>query len=502
LKKKSWLFLLVLIMVAFVLISGGCGGGGDGTPAPDENETPESGWDHEAYYEPLLLTQEEVDKVLENGYVEGTYEELMLADGTYVKDRMEALSQREIASAKEINSRKTTRNSTNNKKAIEYTTLMAWKAWSLMDYFPQDDPKRTPRQHENGKTFGQSKYVYIYEQYGKKDDATLYGVGACDTLEDGVGKQRERDVLSNSCEDGMYGMDCVGFVFECARAAGIPMTITAPESGKLGNPAVWNNWLKNSVDPKMKLEDWLKNAPVIVERVSTAGEPLPGDILIWDGKHVGIAGKLMNSTIIMHSTGMDKLIYTCNEYESVAEGHRLDPKTLKPIVVSGPQYTLYSAYYKKEDYRLRIKDKTMLPVLDGWWKPIGYFGIENGTVHTTIDNVSSEMRFTFTDNEDGTYSLTQDGYISAGGISINTYVASYTMNDYAMDGVWDHYVEIGSFRFEFFESGEMNFIARFDYDDDGVSYIEITFERIADRNAQYQRSQNMSQNFSSPSSRK
>jgi hypothetical protein len=379
-QKRGWMLWVILIAMLFAVMSGGCGGGGGDDslppsayipPEPPLEPAPEipEGWDEDAYYEPTPWTQEELDELYNEGYVEGTYDDLKLPDGTYVKDLIETLSQEGITGARGAGNVAAPR-AARNLTAFEYIALMNKRAWDLTLDFPADDPKRNPSTHEDGRSFGQVKYVYVYEQYPGY-------VGACDDLI----KQNERKYLTDedgkyisddngkkiiippySCEDGMYAMDCVGFVFESARAAGIPMIIrgnyvTRPDGVKgLANTALWNGWLEE-----------IGNNSVAVESVSTAGEPMPGDILVWLNLHVALAATLGNDTILLHSAGKMTPPYTCEDYEAVAPGHRQNDDASFSNV-SGPQHGLYSTWIKKngrESYRLRIKDKNA--ITSGKW---------------------------------------------------------------------------------------------------------------------------------------
>jgi hypothetical protein len=412
--------LLALVTIfGFSVIAGGCGGGGgdsgsnpnypvnptpEPTPTPTPEPEPEPG-DVDPYYEPFPLTQEDVDELYNAGYIEGTYEELMLPDGRSVKDVVDSMSQQEVNSSKSDANTITTRVARQPVTASEYIALMNKRAWDLAQDFPANDPKRIVRSHDirsldDGTVvwddFGQSKYVYIFEYYGLMEDkdgntnykiaANYYGFGACDTLENGVGKQRERDELWNSCEDGMYGMDCVGFIMESTHAAGIPIQeVPLSASGEgLGNPAYWNKWLEGV------------STTVSADRVSTDGDPLPGDILIFSSgnvRHVGLAATLGDETIVLHSTGKTIPPYTCADYKDVANGPIYNEETERWSKVSGPQWTLYSAcikstWFGKETFRVRLVDMGTTP-------PPEDADVWDGTVDTSwYDNNRAASSYT------------------------------------------------------------------------------------------------------------
>jgi hypothetical protein len=376
--------------------------------------------DVDPYYEPFPLTQEEVDELYNAGYIEGTYEELMLPDGRSVKDVVDAMSQQVASSAKSSENTITARAARQPLAAAEYIALMNKRAWDLAQDFPAGDPKRPPRLHENGETFGQSRYVYIFEYYGLMEDengnaldwknsASYYGFGACDTLENGVGRQRE--FKSNSCEDGMYGMDCVGFLMESAHSAGIPIP-KAPLGAtdeRLGNPSYWNKWLEGT--------------SVSAESVSTAGDPQPGDILIFTQepyRHVAIAATLGNETIVLHSNGKTTDPYTCADYKDVADGPNWGGTTKGWTDVSGPQWTLYSACigtFGKETSRVRLIDSGTTPTpapnpgpADVWDGTIDTSWFDPTKTEFTITKASQLAGLAAIVNGDSAHSAWQDNF--------------------------------------------------------------------------------------------
>jgi hypothetical protein len=387
-RKKSFVLWLVLALLAFALMAGGggCGGGGGGeyaytpsnpSPAPSNPDpTPEpeipDGWTPDSYYEPLSFTQEELDAIYNEGYVKGTYEDLKLPDGTSVKDFIDNMGALSAGSANMGNAARPRAASANT--AFGYIALMNKRGWDMTQDFAPNDPRRT---RSDGKhNFGQSKYVYIWKQ------------------QDNVGEGDKLRVQNSvgGCRDGMYGVECVGFVLEATNAAGIPMpNAVGPyaKDGKLGDPAVWNNWLKKAQNSD--------NPSVSVVSVDVTGEPLPGDILIWDywdGRgHVGLAAMLGSDTIVLHSNGRKN--YTCAQYEAVAQGPRFNDTTNFFENVSGPQYSLYSAYTrwtKKETVRLRFKDTGTPSVpTDNWIDVADTSWYENAPLATSYTITKAEQ---------------------------------------------------------------------------------------------------------------
>jgi hypothetical protein len=391
------------MIFGLVIMAGGCGGGrGDGgnsgnsgssptpsvpTPTPDNpvNPTPEptpepepeptpapepepEPDDGDSYYEPLPVTQEELDDIWRNGRIDLDLDTMLLPDGSYVKDYLNVpLSARASADASKPTARGLTNSEFNNKLA-----MIQQRAYDLTNQdegeerntnFRLGDPKAVVRDHGNEIKFGQKRYVYIWRTQG--------ALGECDTLQ---------TANNGGCRDGMYGMECVGFLRECLAAGGINATysISPANLAVVGN---WNNWLAGT---SLTIEE-------VNSEIGTV-PPQPGDILIYltgATSHVALCAYLdtdgngTSEIAIVHSTGKTDTGYTCTEYRDSQSLTADDIGISRPYpIANGPtaqdyQWTISEGKYPHEESRrLRLVNSGTTP-------PSGPADVWDGTIDTS-----------------------------------------------------------------------------------------------------------------------
>jgi hypothetical protein len=359
-------------------------------PNPDPNPEPElPAEDAELDYTPPLLSQEDVDAIYTAGYVEGKYEELVLPDGTYVKDRVEAMEN--TASGARAAS---------NKTAYDYIAQIQQNAWDLIN--KTVDPKGLPTAH----SVHQKKYVYILKQYNNIGQGTT---------------QLNYQNWSGECSHGMFGLECVGFVMESVHPTGIPITNKGPyrtdertdeKTGEpytaygLGSQVFWNGLLTGT--------------SIEAEEVSVNEDPQPGDILVWNdstGQHVAIAGQLNDGTIIiLHSNGKTDKPYTCDQFAKIGQGPIYNAEAYQFENVGGPQYGRYSTYIGargREQYRVRLIDSETTPApgpADVWDGSIDTSWYDPTKTEFTITKASQLAGLAAIVNGDSTHSAWQDNF--------------------------------------------------------------------------------------------
>jgi hypothetical protein len=76
---------MLVLVVLFGVASGGCGGSSDSVDVAVAPE-PEPETEGEGYYVPMPVTQEELNDIWQNGRVDFMLDEMVLPDGSYVKD--------------------------------------------------------------------------------------------------------------------------------------------------------------------------------------------------------------------------------------------------------------------------------------------------------------------------------------------------------------------------------------------------------------------------------
>jgi hypothetical protein len=268
----------------------------------------------EGYYEPLPVTQEELDDIWRNGRVDLKLDEMVLPDGRYVKDYLDVPLPWSVS---ENNSARAAADEPTPITRVQMNAVLARiqkRAWDLTNRdldegtrntnFPLGDEKAQEQEHGYDRSgdiikFGQKRYVYIYGVYGTLGDLnekgfnpSMHGNGGCD--------------------HDLYGMDCVGFLRECLAAGGL----NASPSYAPGDLADVRGW---------RWANWLAGKSLTIEnRDAEIGQnpPQPGDILIYGSYHVGLCvatdtnGDGVPEIAIAHSTGRVGAGYSCEEYQT------------------------------------------------------------------------------------------------------------------------------------------------------------------------------------------
>lgn len=153
--------------------------------------------------------------------------------------------------------------------------------------------------------------------------------------------------FAGSCQHGVYGTDCVGFVWNAANNAGITL---------------WGATSRSRVGPSglTTASSWTRFFPQAKDVSSEIGKqkPQPGDIVSWGIGHVGIAAKFNDNDgdriVILHCTGNTDRGYTCSQYKAAGE----TPSALNSQVngVTAHEYDVDKGitYFGRESKRLRL----------------------------------------------------------------------------------------------------------------------------------------------------
>jgi hypothetical protein len=308
-------------------MSGGCGGGS----SSNDESAKYSGY--------MSFTQEELNEFVDRANLPLEYEELVTSDGTSIKDLIEAHSPFSINSlAKDGTSRSTSSRGVSAEEVAAFLSLMQERAWELSKPFPDGQILST---NHDGTIINQDRYVYVFpyfnEEYGRLD-IPIHQYPATSSKSNNYRNPDER------CKHAMYGMDCVGFIYQTALAVGVQKM-----GGKWGVGAMdlatattWNAILNNDL--------------VIAEDVvNPTDNPQPGDIIAWQNEkltHVGILVTKENGELgLIHSIGSTN--YTCTDYYNAVE----DKKKGKNIA-NGPKVSRYSdavSQWGKEQRRVHFR---------------------------------------------------------------------------------------------------------------------------------------------------
>jgi hypothetical protein len=379
-------------------MSGGCGGGsGDpvatapslpSEPIPDQEQS-------------IPFTHEELSDLLTQAYEELDLDKLIFTDGTYVKNYDYSILETSTRSS-------STRGAEQTDVEKSVIGAMLEKAVFFAKLFPDGERETYHEPGADGKprVIKQDRYVYIWD--GKYPDipteATPY------------------------CNHEMYGMDCVGLIYQSALAAGIDGMNKNPMA--LATPSTWNVAFERL------------NYPLEAFKVTVGIDPEPGDILVWrfsTWDHVAIAARDDDGKIyIISSVGDGRA--TCDQYEENITTTKENPaaytRTRGPIALDYEKakrwfHQIGSDEARPEEKRIRFRAKTQTPsnvVLDGLWRPIkGYSRREvlkvlqespvnwlpRYTEHSLIENSSEDnvARLTFQSGQDGNYFVTQSNYL-------------------------------------------------------------------------------------------
>ena len=347
-RKKNFVLWFLLALFAFAVMAGGCGdssdgdwiGGDDPTNPVDPPNLPDP--DDPGRYEPPDLTEEVLEQMAREA-IHLELDELVFSDGTQIKDYLNLPSPvLSVGSGVQTASTFTA----GDVKII--SAKMQARAHELTQLFPAVNLHHGETDKGEPFIITQNRYVYVYpafsEEYGRVDIPILQYLRGPEPPHPNIIKD------SGYCDHPIYGMDCVGFLYQCIEAAEIPA---------LKN--MGGKWGVNTI--AMGTEStWHDRGLTTAREVSTAGLPEPGDVLSWN-THVGIAVKSRDGGIaVIHSSGRTSSRYYCSEFKEVA--YRENPnETLK--TQNGPAIHKYTDAapdenvipgFKREARRLRLGD--------------------------------------------------------------------------------------------------------------------------------------------------
>ncbi|MBQ7197283.1 MAG: CHAP domain-containing protein [Synergistaceae bacterium] len=307
-KRKNFLCFFAFLIAALFL-SGGCGGGGGSNVSETDN----------GYYEPISLTSEQLIELAKEQVPPESFD----------------LAALNVSSANFETADETSENE------------LAGKIWlEAVKLYQPLNPENFKTQHGDNVEISQKKYVYVYRwtwpTYEVEDER----------LDNPVKQHKYRE---NGCQHGMYGTDCVGFVYNAARNAGVT----------LWNPTNARRYGPNSLATASNWKSFFPNAKDVSNEIGNS-KPKPGDILSWtlkNGTHVGIAAKLKDSdedtVVVLHCTGRTDTDFTCEEYKDFADSSLELDKNWEICGVTAHTYDKNGdgtgiMIYGKESKRLRL----------------------------------------------------------------------------------------------------------------------------------------------------
>jgi hypothetical protein len=206
--------------------------------------------------------------------------------------------------------------------------------------------------------------VYPWFSIDESEDPFLAGLNEYGNIQEPIhqfmknGGVNKNGQVSNSgyCDHGMFGMDCVGFLWQTAKAAGLndfvnyhslthsryPGEVASPKRGPdtgLGNPDFWDCLIGALLGNK-----GLK----VAKDVGNDGLPEPGDILVWSGAnaHVGLVVRSGDTVAVAHSIG-NGFNFTCSQYKRDSDPSKPwhSQNDTNGRYVNGPVISPYDAEY-------------------------------------------------------------------------------------------------------------------------------------------------------------
>lgn len=304
--------------------AGGCGGSGGDSVALDTQQEDTS------YYEPPNLTEEQLIELAQTQVDPSEFDLAELNEETISADIFKesdtALYSHRVRKIWTEAARLFSRPLSANQATIRGVT-------------------RHPQTDGTDIFIGQRRYVYVLRWTYPKDHYEVDN--------ENITAPAVQHNFTSSCQHGVYGTDCVGFIWNAANNAGVTLWGATSRSrigpSGLTTAAAWRDFFPQAKDVSSEIGK---------------SKPQPGDIVSWilsdGGQHVGIAARVSDNNkekiVIMHCTGKTDSGYTCSEYKQAGETPSMLNESYPVNGVTAHEYNVSSGIniFGQEKERLRL----------------------------------------------------------------------------------------------------------------------------------------------------